>query len=95
MQLLPPMKSFGAEPHKGCKRDSLDAPEHPVLGEHRGEDGPGDAWQGTEDRHVTMLLLLSARSHRHPTVVPGNGRGELHAEPIEPRFRIGQLAIDE
>jgi len=39
-----------------------------------------DAWQGIEDRHVTMLLPLSR--HVHP-VSASNGLGELLAEPVE------------
>ena len=57
--------------------------------EHRDEDGPTDAWQGIEDRHVTMLLGLS----RH--VLPSNGFGELFAEPVELQPGIGELTIDE
>src|SRR5262245_28114939 len=60
--------------------------------EHRGEDGPADAWQRIEDRHVTMLLPLPR--HVLP-IITGNGFGELLAEPAELYFRIGQLAIDE
>src|SRR5215467_8802528 len=60
--------------------------------EHRGEDGPADAWQRIEDRHVTVLLPVSR--HVLP-LLPGNGLGELLAEPLELHFRIGQVAIDE
>src|SRR5215471_14644712 len=60
--------------------------------EHRDEDGPTDAWQGIEDRHVTMLLLLSR--HVLP-IIPGNGLGELLTEPVDLQYGIGQLAIDE
>ena len=60
--------------------------------EHRGEDDPADTWQGIEDRHVTMLLLLS----RHVlSLVSANGFGELFAEPVELQFCMRQLAIDE
>jgi hypothetical protein len=56
------------------------------------EDDPTDAWQGIEDRHVTMLLPLS----RHVLPVSAsNGLGELLAEPVELSSRIAQLAIDE
>ena len=60
--------------------------------EHRGEDGPADAWQRIEDRHVTMLLPLSR--HVLP-IIPGDGLGELLAKAIELHFCISQLAIDE
>src|SRR6516164_1994308 len=60
--------------------------------EHRGEDGPADAWQRIEDRHVTMLLPLSRNVL---LAIPGNGLGELLTEPVDLQFRIGQLAIDE
>jgi hypothetical protein len=60
--------------------------------EHRDEDGPTDAWQGIEDRHVTMLLPLSR--HVLP-LIPGNRFGELFAEPVELQPGIGQLAIEE
>src|SRR5262249_42234544 len=60
--------------------------------EHRGEDGPADAWQRIEDRHVTVLLPLSR--HALP-VIFGDRLGELLAEPFELQLRISQLAIDE
>jgi hypothetical protein len=49
--------------------------------EHRGEDGPADAWQRIEDRRVAMLA--------------GNGLGELFAEAVERQPGIGELAIDK
>ena len=60
--------------------------------EHRGEDGPADAWQRIEDCHVTMLLPLSR--HVLP-LVSANGLGKLFAKPVELELRIGELAIDE
>jgi hypothetical protein len=60
--------------------------------EHRDEDGPADAWQRIEDRHVAMLLLLSR--HVLP-IIAGNGLGELFAEAVELQPAIGELAIDE
>ena len=60
--------------------------------EHRDEDGPADAWQRIEDRHVAMLLPLSR--HVLP-IATGNGLGELFAEPVELQPGIGQLAIEE
>ena len=60
--------------------------------EHRDEDGPADAWQRIEDRHVAMLLPLSR--HVLP-VIPGSGPGELFAEPVELQPGIGELAIDK
>lgn len=56
--------------------------------EHRDEDGPADAWQRIEDRHVTMLLPLS----RHILRV---FLGELLTQLVEFKLRFFQLAIDE
>jgi hypothetical protein len=56
--------------------------------EHGGEDGPADAWQRIEDRHVTMLLPLSR--HVLP-IIPGDGLGELPAKAVELHFCISQL----
>ena len=53
-----------------------------------GEDDPTDAWQGVEDRRVTMLVPLSR--HVLP-VIPSNGLGELIAELVELQLRIVQL----
>src|SRR3974377_653439 len=60
--------------------------------EHRDEDGPADAWQRIEDRHVAMLLPLSR--HVLP-IATGNGLAELFSEPVELHPGIGQLAIEE
>src|SRR5262249_57975471 len=60
--------------------------------EHRGEDGPADAWQRIEDRRVTVLVPLSR--HVLP-LIPSNELGKLLAESVELQFGIGQVAIDE
>src|SRR5215510_10314045 len=62
------------------------------LCEHRDEDVPTHAWQGMEDRHVTMLLPLSWRVL---AVISGNGFSELLAKPVELPTGIGKLVIDE
>jgi hypothetical protein len=49
--------------------------------EHRDEDGPTDAWQGIEDRHVTMLLPLSR--HALP-LIGSNGFGEHSLSSCNP-----------
>src|SRR5262245_10992294 len=55
------------------------------LCEHRDEDVPTHAWQGMEDRHVTMLLPL----------ISDNGFSKLLAKPVELPTGIGKLVIDE
>src|SRR5215471_6688473 len=60
--------------------------------EHRDEDGPADAWQRIEDRHVAMLLPLSR--HVFP-ITAGRGLGKLFAEPVKLQRGIAELAIDK
>ena len=55
--------------------------------EQRGEDDPSDARQGSQDRHVALLILLP----RVSIFISG----ELACEMVDPGIRAGNLAIDE
>jgi hypothetical protein len=60
--------------------------------EQRGEDGPADAWQRIEDRHVTLLRFLPRCGL---PVVVGNWLRKCFAEPVELPLGVSELSVCE